>query len=99
MYIYGTNAYFTDANPRCYLETPAGWMEKLNLRPLRCSANSNCQSEEVCIISVPAHSPSVYFLINTPLDQLMLATPLRVSLEIFTFPGVHSLTDCYSHCG
>ena len=29
MCIYGINAYFTDADPRCDLGTPAGWTEKL----------------------------------------------------------------------
>ena len=75
-------AYFTDANPR----------------PVRCSAHITTQSEEVYIMGVPAHSSSVYFVIDTSLDQLMLAAPQRRSLEVFTFPGALSLTDCYSHC-
>ena len=43
MYICGINIYFTDANPRNDLGTPAGWMEKF----------------EVYIISMPAPSPNV----------------------------------------
>ena len=64
-----------------------------DLRLLCCSAHNTSQSEEVYTISVPAHSPSVKFLMNTPLDQLMLASPQQRNLDTFTFPsGAHSLT-------
>ena len=63
IYIYGINAYFTDANPRRYLGMPDGCTEKFDTSDHYTVVPTTPVSRRkyLYIISVPAHSPSVYF--------------------------------------